>query len=477
MPVFADVGATLKVRVTVTDDEGHEATFTSAPTSTVAAAPRPSVTVASDGDVTEGDTVTFTLTRMGDTAQTLDVAYDVTATGDFSAATGADTATFLANDATVQVSVATTGDDTHEAHGSVTQTLTADTGADPAYLLGAPATVTEIAGATSASYTTTAADIGSALKVRVDFTDDDGTAETAESAPTAAVDTYTIAVTSPTVTEGDSGLTILQFAVIRSETARRERMKLGWRLAAESSTAQVGKGKDFAGPTQGTLDFPPGLTVRFVIFQVLPDFIDESDETVTVEFFAVAGTPAGVTFPPTVTGTILDDDTSTVSITPSRGVDEGDAGTRELAFTVSMDNPSDREVTVAWDVGGTAESGTDYAAPTPALVTFPALSREPQRIAFGVVGDTAAERNETVTVELRDPTGGAALGTSRAEGTIRNDDGLVVSVDPPAVVEGDSRADRARLTFRLTLSGRADTDVTVDYRVDAGAGTATAGAT
>ena len=87
-PVFADAGATLKVKVTVTDDEGHEASFTSAPTSAVAALPRPEVTVASDGDVTEGDTVTFTLTRTGDTAETLDVAYGVTASGNFGAATG-----------------------------------------------------------------------------------------------------------------------------------------------------------------------------------------------------------------------------------------------------------------------------------------------------------------------------------------------------------------------------------------------------
>ena len=84
----------------------------------------------------------FTLTRTGATAEELDVAYEVTATGDFGVTTGAGTATFLANSATVQVSVATTGDSTHETHGSVTVTLTADTSADPAYLLGAPSTAT-----------------------------------------------------------------------------------------------------------------------------------------------------------------------------------------------------------------------------------------------------------------------------------------------------------------------------------------------
>ncbi len=531
VPVFADAGATFKVRVTVTDDEGHEAGFESAATAAVEALPRPEVTVASGGAVTEGEAVTFTLTRTGGhggTTGTLDVAYMVTASGDFGAAAGAGTATIPANSAAVQVSVATTGDGAHEQHGSVTLTLApnpeaynlgaeaaataavldddnaAPTGAvtiddtapvvgktlradasgvdDPDGLTGrsftwqwlrvSGGTATAIAGATAARYTMVAADVGSALKVRAGFTDDDGTAETVESAPTAAVRAYTFEVTAPTVTEGGDGMTILLFAVSRSDTAQR--VQLGWRLGA-SSTAQAGKGKDIGGPTQGTLNFPRANTVRYIVFQVIDDWIDESDETVVIEFFAVAGTPAGVTFPPAVTGTILDDDTSTVWIAPSRSVDEGDEGVTDLAFTVSMDNPSDREVTVAWDVSGTAEAGSDYTAPAPALVTFPALSWASQRIVFGVIGDTDAERHETVTVALRDPTGGAVLGTSQATAEIRNDEELVLAVDPPEAVEGDRRSDRARLIFGLTLTDLADSDVTVDYRVDAGAGTATAG--
>ena len=117
--------------MTVTDDEGHEAEFTSAPTSAVEAGPRPSVTVASDGDVTEGSPAVFTLTRTRNTAGTLDVDYEVTATGDFGVAAASATATFLANESTVRVSVATTDDEVHEAHGSVTVTLTADGGRQP----------------------------------------------------------------------------------------------------------------------------------------------------------------------------------------------------------------------------------------------------------------------------------------------------------------------------------------------------------
>ena len=66
------------------------------------------------------------------------MAYEVTTTGDFGAATGAAMATFLASNATVQVSVATTDDSTHEAHGSVTVTLQAGA----SYELGTDAAAT-----------------------------------------------------------------------------------------------------------------------------------------------------------------------------------------------------------------------------------------------------------------------------------------------------------------------------------------------
>ena len=257
VPVFADAGATLKVRVTVTDDEGHQAMFESAPTAAVAALPRPSVTVASDGDVTEGDTVTFTLIRTGDTVQTLDVAYTLTATGDFGVTPGAGTATFLANSATVQANVATTDDSTHEAHGSVTLTLTAN---PVAYDLGsedaATATVldnddspatgavtitgtamegetltadtsgitdadgldnaayayqwvrtpsggsdADISGATGATYVPVFADASATLKVRVTVTDDEGHQAMFESAPTTAV----AALPRPSVTVASDG--------------------------------------------------------------------------------------------------------------------------------------------------------------------------------------------------------------------------------------------------------------------------------
>ena len=401
VPVFADAGATLKVKVTVTDDDGHEAEFTSAPTSAVTAASRPSVTVVSDGDVTEGDTVTFTVRRTGDPAQTLNVDYEVAAAGDFGAATGAGTATFLANNTTVQVSVATTDDGAHEADGSVTVTLTADTGDDPAWLLGDPSTAmaavedddnaaptgsvtidgttpvvgetlnadasgiddpdgltsptyawqwirvasggteTRIVGATSASYTVAAADVGATLKVEARFTDDDGTAETVESAETAAVTTPGLSIGDARVNEGDSGdSATLQFTVTLNP-ASSGTVTVDWSTADGTATA----GRDYTAGN-GRLTFSAGDTVETLTVSVTGDDIDEPNETFAVTLSNASGAAIG---DGTATGTIADDDPTpvvTLVLTPSSISEVNEVS----AVTARLDRPSSAATTVTVSV-------------------------------------------------------------------------------------------------------------------------------
>ncbi len=408
VPVFADVGATLKVRVTVTDDEGHQATFTSAPTAAVAALPRPVVTVVSDGDVTEGSPALFTLTRTGDPAETLDVAYEVTATGVFGVTTGAGTASFPANGATVQVSVATTGDGVHEAHGTVTVTLTADTSADPAYLLGAPATATAavedddnaaptgaptiddttpvagetltadpsgigdpdgltgatftwqwvrvsggtetpIAGATTASYTVAAADVGATLKVAASFTDDGGTAETVESAATATVALPMLSIGDASVDEGDSGSVTLNFTVTLSHAAT-ETVAVEWATADGTATA----GTDYTAGS-GRLTFNTGDSSRTVFVTVASDDVDEPDETFTVTL----SNPSGATIEDgAATGTIRDNDDEpkvTLIVAPNPLHENGGTST----VTASLDRASSAATTVTVSVTPVAPTVED----------------------------------------------------------------------------------------------------------------------
>ena len=74
----AEVGKTIKVRATFTDDAGTEETLVSEATAAVAAAALPVVSIAASASpVTEGTAASFTLSRTGDTAAALTVAVSV----------------------------------------------------------------------------------------------------------------------------------------------------------------------------------------------------------------------------------------------------------------------------------------------------------------------------------------------------------------------------------------------------------------
>ena len=103
----------------------------------------PAITItAGTSPVTEGTSAVFTLSRAGSTTAALTVNVTVSETGgDMVAAAneGARTVTFLANAATVTLSVATASDSVDEANSVVTATVSADTGSPASYSVGTPA--------------------------------------------------------------------------------------------------------------------------------------------------------------------------------------------------------------------------------------------------------------------------------------------------------------------------------------------------
>ena len=85
--VAGDVGATLKVEASFTDDDGTDETVESAETATVEAAPLPVVAVARVASpVAEGEDAQFRVTRTVDVAGALTVHYSVSETGEMVAA-------------------------------------------------------------------------------------------------------------------------------------------------------------------------------------------------------------------------------------------------------------------------------------------------------------------------------------------------------------------------------------------------------
>ena len=110
-------------------------------------------------------------------------------------------------------------------------------------------------------------------------------------------------------------------------------------------------------------------------------------------------------------------------------VSEGNSGTSQLAFTVTLSQATTGPVTVHYSTGnGTATAGSDYTAVSGTL-TF-AAGETSKTISVPIAGDTLVEANETLSIALSSPSG-ATIAHGSATGTIINDD-----VAPPPATGG-----------------------------------------
>ena len=248
--VAADLGTTIKVRVSFTDDASNAETLTSATTAAVSAAANTPATGAPTitGTAQVGQMLTAGTTAIMDADGLTSVSYTYqwirTATGVDTNISGATASTYtlvaadlgttikvrvsftddasnaetLTSATTAAVSAAAntpaTGAPTITGTAQVGQTLTAGTTAimdadgltsvsyTYQWIRTATGVDTNISGATASTYTLVAADLGTTIKVRVSFTDDASNAETLTSATTAAVSAAanTPATGAPTIT-------------------------------------------------------------------------------------------------------------------------------------------------------------------------------------------------------------------------------------------------------------------------------------
>ena len=138
---------------------------------------------------------------------------------------------------------------------------------------------------------------------------------------------------------------------------------------------------------------------------------------------------------------------------------EGNTGTTNVIFTVSLSAASDQPVTVAYATAdGTATAGSDYVAASGTL-TIPA-GQMTGTITVPVNGDRLAEPNETFVVNLSSPTG-ATIADGQGVGTIVDDEPRISIT--PSVSRSEGNTGQAPLAFAVTLSSAYDAPVTVAW--------------
>jgi hypothetical protein len=104
----------------------------------------------------------------------------------------------------------------------------------------------------------------------------------------------------------------------------------------------------------------------------------------------------------------------------SVSVTEGNAGTVNAVFTVTLSSPVSQPVTVKYSTAdGTALAGIDYTSTSGTLTFAPQTTT--QSITVPVLGDLLDEPNETFSVALSEPVN-ATIATGTGTGTINDDD-------------------------------------------------------
>ena len=225
----------------------------------------------------------------------------------------------------------------------------------------------------------------------------------------AAPGTPVVNIGDAVVTEGHSGTRTVNVTLSLS-TAASQPVSVAFASANATATA----GSDYQ-PVSGTATFDPGETTETITVTVNGDRAGEGNETFLVNLSqaqgAVIADGQGVV-------TITDDEPRVTINDVSRN--EGNGGTTQFIFTVTMSPPADSNITVNFvTANGSATSIDDYIAASGSLVF--AAGQTVKTVSVSVKGDKKREAWETFYVHLSGATG-AFLADSQGMGEVRNDD-------------------------------------------------------
>ncbi len=162
-----------------------------------------------------------------------------------------------------------------------------------------------------------------------------------------------LAISDVSIAEGNAGTSTATFNVTLSSAS-------GFAVTVNYATANGTAGAADYLAASGTLVFAPGDTSESVTVQVSGDTIDEADETFSVNLSA----PGNATLADAQgTATITDDDPAPSITIGDVSLNEGNSGTTNATFTLTLSAPSGNTVTVDYATSnGTATAGTDYVA-------------------------------------------------------------------------------------------------------------------
>ncbi|MCZ8362164.1 MAG: FG-GAP-like repeat-containing protein, partial [Microcystis sp. LE19-251.1A] len=280
-----------------------------------------------------------------------------------------------------------------------------------------------------------------------------------------------LSINDVTITEGNSGTTNAVFTVSLSSAASTV-VSVNYATANGTATA----GTDYTAIPPTTLTFNPGETSKTITVAVNGDNQVELNETFFLNLSNLQANGSNVTLADNQgQGTINNDDSASIAITDVT-VTEGNSGTTNAVFTVTLSNAVDTAISLNYaTANGTATTAdNDYTAIATTPLTFNA-GETSKTITVAVNGDTKVEANENFFVNLSNLQANGrnvTITDNQGQGTITDDDvilpSITLAVSPSSVTEDGT----SNLIYTFTRSGVTTNLLTVNYSIG---GTATNG--
>ncbi len=272
-----------------------------------------------------------------------------------------------------------------------------------------------------------------------------------------------LSVDDVTVVESDGGTREAMFTVSVSGITPLL-ITVYYETADDSATVADG---DYQ-PTSGTLRFEDTLP-QPVFVTIYGDTKAEPDES----FFVNLSDANNATIADGQgQGTIQNDDPLPELRIDDVTVIEGDAGTTDADFTVTLTGDFSEPVTVSYataDGTATVDDG-DYKPVSERLTFEPGEESLTRTVTVEVNGDLRGEEDETFFALLSEPVKATIAGDPRGTATIQDDDPPpVLSIDDVMMDEGDAGTTEVSLT--VTLTGAVGEPVTVSYATEDGTAT------
>lgn len=218
--------------------------------------------------------------------------------------------------------------------------------------------------------------------------------------------------------------------------------------------------------------FPERSNAASAAIPIVADSVFEANETVDLTIDTpTGGVSIGATN--TATLTIVNDDAAPQFTVDDPSTTEGDSGSKNLVFTVSVVTNTSYQSAIGISYATediTATAGVDYTAQSGSL-TFNPGGPFSQVVNVPILGDENIETNEQIGLRLSSPTGGATILKELGTGTIIEDDVPIPGEFQFSSTTYNVNEDAGPATLQVNRVNGSDGAVSVQV-IDTGAGTA-----